>query len=178
MIERIAQKATEYLVKLSAIEKDDYEIYKYAFTCLFMTVLPAILVLSIWSARGEGSASIVILITFMVLRRFSGGYHTKHAATCLVSSTLALYLAVEITHRLDGNRINYIILIFAIIILCVFSPIDSENKPLSYEDRQNGKISLIERIIVFVCCGLVLLYFNQIKYVNSIFVGIILTAIT
>ena len=178
MIERMAQRATEYLVNMSVVKEEDYEIYKYALICFIMSVAPAILVLSIWFARGEGCACLIIMLTFMALRRFSGGYHAGHALTCLVGSAIALYMAVEIIHRMGENHVNYIVLILSIISLCIFSPIESVNKPLSEEDKYNGKITLIERIIIFVSIGLVLLFFEQVKYVNCIFVGIILTAIT
>lgn len=90
-------KIVEWLINHDAIESDDKELYEYALYSLWLLVTPLFLAIIVGLCFGRIKEGIVIVIPFMLLRKFSGGYHAKHLWICLTSSTLLLSLCVRLS---------------------------------------------------------------------------------
>ena len=136
------------------------------------------LILIIGSLLGKTIQGLIIIFPFMFIRKFSGGIHAKKLRTCLLSSCVVLFLVVWLVDKLNNN-IFLVISGFsaACSLICVrFSPIDSENRRLSVDERKEYKITTISMTTIFVAIYGVLLYAEFRIYAICIAEGIILTA--
>jgi accessory gene regulator B len=96
----------------------------------------------------------------MALRKFSGGYHTKHMWTCLLASSLLLILCTEVSLYVTYNWRLALVTCIAGASLIFFSPIDHENRRLNHKEMICYKKIVIILVIVFeimdvlcVLCG-------------------------
>ena len=90
----LAGRMTEWLIIHGAVEEEDRDLYEYASICLLMTAAPLFLAILVGGVMGELRTAVLMILPFMVLRKISGGYHAKHAATCLVCSSGLLVLCI------------------------------------------------------------------------------------
>ena len=130
------------------------------------------LILIIGSLLGKTIQGLIIIFPFMFIRKFSGGIHAKKLRTCLLSSCVVLFLV----DKLNNNIFLSISVFSAAFSLICFSPIDSENRRLSVDERKEYKITTISMTTIFVAIYGVLLYAEFRIYAICIAEGIILTA--
>lgn len=117
-----------------------------------------------------------MIIPFMLLRKFSGGYHAKTLFRCMIISCLLLFLCMEITIHISYS---WNILMFAGIAgssLIIQSPIDSENKRLEEVQKRQYRKIVCGFVMFFLALIFILWKLNAQKYAVSIAVGIWLSA--
>lgn len=85
-------KIVEWLINHDAIKSEDKELYEYALYSLWLLATPLFLAIIIGGCLGGVKEGIIIVIPFMLIRKFSGGYHAKHLWICLIGSTILLSL--------------------------------------------------------------------------------------
>lgn len=169
-------KIVEWLLDHDAIESEDKELYEYALYSLWLLVTPLFLAIIIGLCLGGVKEGIVVVIPFMLLRKFSGGYHAKHLWMCLTGSTLLLSLCVWISFYLKYDWKLAGITAIAGIGLGYLSPIDHENKRLSNAEKKLYK--KITVILTGMSWGAALLFqiLGQEMYAMCISIGIMMTA--
>ena len=141
-----------------------------------LTLSPVLLALFFGVLLGEIQRSLLIIIPFVCLRKFSGGYHTKRAGTCLISSSLFLILSILLSTVVENNGMITSITIAAAVSLAYFSPLDNENRLLDKEEKSAYKKTTV---ILLLCFGLIELFFAKMGMkwcAECISIGLILTA--
>jgi accessory gene regulator B len=122
----------------------------------------------------------LLLITpFMLLRKFSGGYHLKSSIVCTVTSSSLLtisLLAVRAVKTSGTILILSVLVVFSAITLFLLSPIDSKARRLSAKERMVfGRIArVITSLFLLIYFMLVLL--DQTGIAAPIGVGMIIPA--
>ena len=133
------QKYTEavvaWLVKCQVIEEQEKELYCYAMESYILFWSPVIFVLLLGIIMGKVKESIFVIIPFMIIRKYSGGYHAKHLSVCLICSLLLLLLCILIACSIPANTILMFITLIACLNLIIFSPIDHENRILDSKEK-------------------------------------------
>lgn len=133
------QKYTEavaaWLVKCQVIEEQEKELYCYAMESYILFWSPVIIALLSGIIMGRVKESIFVIIPFMIIRKYSGGYHTKHLSVCLICSLLLLLLCILIACSIPANTILMFITLIACLNLIIFSPIDHENRILGSKEK-------------------------------------------
>lgn len=81
-----------WLIKSKAIKDDEREQYEYAHKSIVLLISPAIISITIGCIMGIPVDGIFEVMPFLFLRKFSGGYHARHAWTCLVGSSILVTL--------------------------------------------------------------------------------------
>ena len=173
----IAEQITHKLIASSVIEEGDRELYIYGFFLLiskifffFVTVIAGLL-------TGTTVESIIFYVVFMLLRTYAGGIHARTEMSCTVLTTLALIASVMVIKQLETHTSGVIsLLMLGIGSLCilVFSPLDTDRKPLDKHEKRQYKtictviliicvivaqiawIHCIKSIFYPVCCGICL----------------------
>ena len=86
----------------NAIHEEEKELYEYALHSAVLLILPLFLAGTIGFCFGSIRTGIIVVIPFMILRKFSGGYHAKKLSHCLMGSVMLLSLcilfATHVTH--------------------------------------------------------------------------------
>ena len=122
-----------WLIKTGALSAEDRELYEYALISTIMLVSPLLLSVAISAIMGSPVNGLILVIPFMTIRKYSGGYHSKRLASCIIESTILLTVMIYISKTMCINIYSYLILIIASIELCIASPIKSDNKDINNE---------------------------------------------
>lgn len=126
-----------WLVKHKTIKPSDRELYEYAIYSFLISITPLIIFLIASGVMGLWSEGVIIILPFMVIRKFSGGYHAKYAYICMVVSTALLGIGLFVAIHADSNWVLHTLLVIAGISIMLNSPIDSENKRLTEDERKH-----------------------------------------
>ena len=176
MIEKGTEAAVRWLIACGAVKEEEKEVYCYAAYSFLLSIAPLLLAAAFGLCLGCVKQSVLIVVPFMALRKFSGGYHTKHLWTCLMFSSILLLLCIlfSLVAVCDGRLLAVTFL--AGISLVIWSPLDHENRKLEPEEKVCYKKITAVLTAVFLMTGL-LFYFMKIPACAiSVFTGIILSA--
>ena len=150
-------KVVAWLVKSGILEYRDRELYQYACYSFVIQSIPFFLASAISILINGTIQGMVIVIPFVILRKYAGGFHAKKLSTCMGMSSLILYVSMKISMIIQNTSFPVICAILALVSLCIFSPIENKNKPLEvYEKRlyrqRVFKYSAILGIVDIILC--------------------------
>ncbi len=161
MFRKLSESIANLLITNNIVADENREAYIYGLELLFPQILFyfGILVIAIFTKTIL--LSLLFVISYKVLRQYTGGFHCKRAEVCLVVSIL-MYLPLLWLFNLNLAIIDMVLIITSIIASIVifwYSPIEDRNKPLdSTEKRVYRKLSIILTIIaifaVLICFSL------------------------
>lgn len=180
MIQKTADAIAGWLLQKGAISEEDCELYAYSAFSLILGIAPVFITLVLGSLTGMLKEGLLMIAPFIIIRKFSGGYHLKSTVTCFITSTgiigaglLIIWISVKNTYYMPIGILS----LLAAISICIFSPIDSEDRRLS--EREQSVFGLIARIMILTVTGLciVLILFNLMDAAVSIETGICIVAL-
>lgn len=176
MIKECSVKIVDWLIGCNVIQESDKDLYEYAVYSIFLTASPVILAITAGLLLGAIGRSLLIILPFVAIRKYSGGYHAKTPRVCFVASSLLLVLCIILSFHIKCSGILMCITVGAIVSLGHFSPIDNENRVLSKEEHIYYKKKVVLFAALFFCVA-TLLYLLQLNIGTvSISIGIILSA--
>lgn len=176
MMKRCTKMIVDWLIRCEAVDEKNREIYHYAVYSVFLSIYPLLFAACFGAAIGEIGRSITIIIPFAVIRKFSGGYHTKNSWSCLLGSSLLLLLCVCGSVYVRHDCFFVMLTILATISLVYFSPIDNENRKLDGDEYKEYKKMTAIWTSLFLFLAVVFYLCNWEKYSICISIGIILSA--
>lgn len=174
-MEQLAGVITAWLIRHEAIKEGQRELYEYAVHSFFLGIAPLIYAVIIGGIAGELKVSVTLTIPFMMIRKFSGGFHAKKEWVCLVSSCLLLYGCILAASHLRHTIVFSIFVLMGVICLMAFSPVDSENRRLEPDEKNLRKRDAAIISLIFYAVYLVLMLSGKERYAICIGVGILLT---
>lgn len=172
----LSEHMASWLIKHGAIPQEDRVLYEYATYSFIISILPLFIVMFFGVIQGKTVESILLIIPFMLIRKFSGGYHAKHSWVCIISSCAVLFLCVYIVSDIRYGMLLNIAMLCAAASLVALSPIDSENRRLDDSEKKQYKKITIIMVIVFVILYFLLSLLGNKIYSICIAEGIIITA--
>ena len=176
-MEHILRALSGWLIQQDAIEPGDRELYEYAMYSFLISVMPLTIILVISGVIGMFPEGLLIVIPFMVIRKFSGGYHAKHAYICMTISVVLLVGSFYVVTHVDCRWLFHMLAVISGVSVIVNSPIDSDNKKLDdYESRQYRRTTCLLVIITIVLYS-VLVILNKKRYSVCLAISLILTTI-
>ena len=176
MIEKCADVIAGWLIECSAVEEADRELYSYAVYSAFLTLSPLLLAIVFGLCMGCMKQSILIVTPFVIIRKFSGGYHAKHLGVCLFCSSLLLFLCIVLSFHLEGGWQLALAAAAAAVSLICFSPIDNENRVLSQKERVRYKKITAVLVVIYLLLDAAFFWFQLQTYAVCISIGIMLSA--
>lgn len=157
MISRLSSIITEALLKAQVIEEADRELYVYGFFVLLSQGLFFLISVLFGCIFGTLCESIVFYFMFSTLRCYAGGFHASKESVCTCCTTAALFLAELSIWTL--TKAENILLPLCTLVLCsavvyLQSPLDSEDKPLSYIEfcsyRRKSRTIVVGVVIIAI----------------------------
>ena len=131
MISSAANNITNYLICKKVIKDDDREIYQYGFEQVFSSLLNIATMLLLGIILGKIYQSLVLILSFMALRSYSGGYHANTPLHCYLLTVMSISAALSIMKFITIDRFICLgLLVLSSVVILLFSPIGSKNKPL------------------------------------------------
>ncbi|MED9968152.1 MAG: accessory gene regulator B family protein [Blautia sp.] len=175
-MEKCTDTVVNWMVRYNVINKEDKELYEYALHSLILLVSPLILAAGIGFFVGSVKHGAILVLPFIVLRKFSGGYHAKNLYTCISESVVLLFLCITLSMHVECDWGLVTATIIASVSLIVFSPIDNENRRLDMDERKIYKKITAFCVMFFVLSDITLFFMGKHVYTSCISVGILLTA--
>ncbi len=164
------------LIESGVIEASDRELYEYAIHSLWLSVAPLLMALAFGILMGDSWKAVLMILPFMAIRKFSGGFHAKRERTCLIVSSLLIVICIYCAAHLEYSAVISMCLMLAGISLITFSPIDSENRRLDADEKNRYNVITAVMATIFAVLHLLLLVFELRSAAVCIAVGVILSA--
>lgn len=162
MIAWLSNYIVRVLLKNKIIEADKIEVYQYGYEIMLSTVITFMIVLVSGIVLNCLPAALLYFLIFAVMRQICGGYHAQHYWSC---NTLFAVLTVSVLllfkfFPMEGiAAIHYTFLLFSVLVIFVYAPVENENKPIS--EKQKVLFRKISRgavvVIALVSCSVYML---------------------
>lgn len=153
MIKSTSKRLVKWLLSVGAISQDDRELYEYATYCLLFNLMPIVFTSMVSVPMGMFAEGILMIIPFIIIRNFSGGFHMKSAAFCFISSTVLLATFLFLIKIVLWDQLylsHFVITLIIELFIIIMSPIDSKERALSEkENRVFKRIAIIISTTVF-----------------------------
>lgn len=139
MISRGSEIIVDWLVRSEAIKQEDYDLYYYASYSLILTIFPIGMAFIVGGIMGVTINALLLILPFVVIRKYSGGYHAKSSKMCMFFSVVILVIFTRLSSLVIWNSYFKLVVLVAIISLSIVSPIDSINKKLTLDEKRKYK---------------------------------------
>lgn len=176
MISSLSNQIVNKWITEGIISPDHVESYKYGLELLLSSLINLTIMLLISAFFHQVNKLWLYLLSFIPLRMFAGGYHANSHLCCTILNSFLYLIALIIFEWFPLKYISISLLIMSLsslIIVSIFSPVQSPNKPLSdSEQLLYRRISLIISIAIVVLCGCITVFFiTFIKWAEMIVLG-------
>ena len=154
-------KIITHLEKRGLLQDEDREIIAYGLFSFIFNAYCLVLCIIIGLLLSIAVESAVFFCSFLFIRRYAGGYHAKKEWMCLILSTLGIFLSLLTVHYTKHyvwlKTICIILSLISGIWICLVSPLEAENKPLSRDEKKKYRFFSVIR--VFVAVTAIILFF-------------------
>jgi len=182
MLKLSAHSIAQSLIDNGIIENESRELYEFGINQMIVSIINLFITLVIGLCFHMVWQLFLFMLTYIPLRKFSGGIHAQTQFRCYIASIVMLCLVCLILKYLNISIVALIIIYSISAFTIVFlSPIEDQNKPLDIEEHKvYKKISIILLIIeslfawVFYSIGLVSVAQCMLLVFDCIFVMLIL----
>lgn len=167
------------MVEKGVVKGEDQDIYRWGIRNGFIIILNLLTSLLIGLITDKLLAVMVFTLSFLVLRSYTGGFHSESRIFCYISSSLVLFIPVYSSGWFQKMHLIGILMfcISAVVIIFFFSPMDSRNRTLDYEEKKHfGKRARILSVL-FTLVMFLLWHMRLYEVSYSVFTAIMLTAV-
>lgn len=153
MIKFISSRAACILCKDEDTD-DMRELYEYAIYILLSGLFHLFSVVALGLCFNMVLESLVFYCSFILIRKFAGGYHAKTPTRCYIFSVFSSVVALCLIKFIGYLNFFYYCIFVVFEILCVVfiivrSPLDNENKPLNVKEKSLYKfLSVLSSILM------------------------------
>ncbi len=104
-MQKYAGTIITWLICQQAIQERDRELYTYALYNMVLLIIPLGLAVMFGWIIGNIRQAIVMIIPFMMLRKFSGGFHAKTPLRCMAISSFYCFCVLKLflSYLATGN---------------------------------------------------------------------------
>lgn len=176
-MEKCADTVVNWMIRYKVINDIDKELYKYALYSFFLLITPLIFAGSIGFCMGSLKHGVALIVPFIVLRKFCGGYHAKNLYTCILGSGFLLFLCIILSLHAKCDWKLATGTIIASLSLIFYSPMDNENRKLDINEKKAYKSITIFCVIFFELLDVTLFLLGKHIYTICFSIGILLVAV-
>lgn len=162
MLNKMAKKLSNRLLKNEVITEDVIDVYVYGFELIISSLVNTLVIILAGSLLGEIVQTMSFLFVFILLRSFTGGYHANTYTKCSIVTFSTYVTVLLLSHYINIPKFAYmILLILGVIILAIFAPIKNPNKQLTELKIRIFKILSLFIFIMFITVGILLIDRNS-----------------
>lgn len=168
----IINKCMNIVKNNNSYDDTKLEEIRYGLESIYLTYTKIIIILLSSYFLGIIKQTLLLLVTYNIIRTFAFGIHATKSIYCLISSTLmfigGVYVAEFIYFPL---YIKTIISFILLICLFLYAPADTHKRPL-INAKKRKKYKIISTIIGMIYFGLIII-FNSNYISNYLLIGMI-----
>ena len=179
MVGKVSRKVTDRLLSRNAIKDEDYEIYQYGLEQLFTSILNMLTLLVIGSIMGMIWQGIIFVLSFMLLRKYAGGYHASTPLGCYLLTTLIITVALSVMKYFEISILIYLVLLMvSSVIVYMLTPVEAVNKELDKIEKIIYRKKTILTWIVEVSLAIGVFILKHYEISICIFMAVIMVGIS
>lgn len=157
----ISSKVLQALINYNIVNEKEIPLYEYGLKIIAYKIGYMISLISICFILQRSFINLLIFyFSFVLLRKYSGGYHAKNYISCMLLFLL-VYLCLDLGVSLFQTMNDSLLFVYFLIISVLIylkSPIDCANKRLtSYQKVKNKKKTLFVLILListYIICNI------------------------
>ena len=179
MIKELAKKLTEFMISQESIIEDESEIYQYGVEITLSSILNITLIMLISIITGRIISGAVFLGTFIIMRRYCGGYHARSYLMCNIIFA-ATFIAVLIfsEYVTIHMKADVLLMMLSILPVFIFAPVPNENKPLTVEERtrySRWSLAIYVPLCLTQCiCSVLVPYISRVLFYSLMAVSLLI----
>lgn len=181
MIKLISDKFACFLCKDEG-QKNNFDLYEYAVYIILSSAFHVITVIALGLCFNLLVESLVFYLSFIVIRKFAGGYHAKTPVRCYLFSFASNIIILCLVKWLSSINTLFIFIFIIFELLCVvlillISPLDTENNPLTGQEKKMYRmLTSIITILIFIISSLCF-FKGYINIGSSMICGVVMSAL-
>lgn len=156
MIYKTSRHITDKLIRHGRVDSDDRELFEYGIFLVISQIIYALVCIICGIVFKCIAESLVLYVSFNFARKYSGGFHASTELRCFIISSLSILCSVSLikTFEIKDLRVPFIILLAAAsAVIIIFSPLDTDEKPLTEDEKVlfRKKSFLVLGVLLAVC---------------------------
>lgn len=165
MLKLLSKRIVERLIKNNVIKKSQTEIYVYGFSLIISNFIGIFTILVLSLILKSIFSGLIFLFIIITLRANTGGYHAKSYFLCNLILNLSFLICFYFSKiHLKYKFVSFLfIIIFVIIMIIKFIPIENKNKRI-LKKKKTFKIKSIILYLIYYTSGIYL-------YLNNLYLG-------
>lgn len=155
---RFIKNYSDKLVTNKVIEAEDQELYAFGLQQTLLILVNVLTTVVLGIIFGMILESILFLVSYIPLRSFAGGYHSKTPLRCYLFSLFLTMAVLAILKYILWTNIMIIgVAVIASVVIFILAPVEDSNKPLDKVEvnvyRKRSRLILIVEIaaITILC---------------------------
>lgn len=160
MVKFLSEKIADFFIGDTEEYKHERDVYVYGCEVLCSVLLNIIVVCAVGVIFRNLFGCMVFFASFAIVRHFSGGYHANTHLKCnliLLINCIAVMemITLAVMYRMLGNVLSCLAMVFAVVVIYKFAPMDNENKEIPMEKRKGLKQKSVIVVLVLelsACC--------------------------
>ena len=159
-------------LRLEQVVDDEYEeVYVYGLELIVSFLISTSIIMTIGLLINQFLPTLTFLITFVLIRQFTGGYHATSYLMCKICTITCFGVTVLLANIISIP--NYVFIILAALgclVIFLFGPIENIHKPLTRQDKKRNKITGFCLFAIWSLIGFLTSYWTHtIRISNTIF---------
>ncbi|MBC1529758.1 regulator [Listeria booriae] len=154
----MATKITKTIFRDREVDEDRFAIVKYGVEIFLVNVTKGIIVYLAAALLGMLWQTLVVHLSYLMIRRHSFGLHAKTSLGCTITSVVMLVILPYFVKEVQLSE-WMIVLISGLILLniAIFAPSDTENMPLFNAQKRHvlRRKSIFNTFVVLVVANLI-----------------------
>lgn len=171
-------KFVDMLINYEILDESCREQYIYALTLRMEQVFTYSVLLVIAIITQKVMRGMVYAISFVLLRKTTGGFHAKTFVECLLGTSIMFIFILELVAPFLGNHMfaESLLLLCSVICIIKFAPVNHPNLALTTEEKSRHKKwsrFVLSLELIFIIIGM----FLEMDWQQYIILGIITCAV-
>ena len=171
------KRLIDWLICCEVIDSSEIELYEYAIDCSIMNFVPLVSAIIIGGIFKNFLGGLLIVLPFMIVRKYSGVVHAKTRTRCFIYSGLIIAFANIMAIKIQNDLFCSFLLCLSTISLVLLSPVENEKKKLETFEKKVYKKRTIVWIMFFVLAYILFLINEYTRLAICISIGVIICSI-
>lgn len=166
MLSSISKRLATWLVESNIIADDEKELYTFAVFNILFTSVQISIFLFICLLLKKILYGMVIVATFMSIRRYSGGYHAKTPLKCVILSSISQLLCLWYTQCSNEKSIHVLLVAISAIVIWLFSPLNNRTGDFDEQIKRELRCKVRSILCIWLVIYLVLFILRIEQYMG------------
>ena len=177
-MELLSRRFVEFMLENKIIPEQDKEIYRFGFVLMLRIILNVLTLLFIGTCFNMIVESITFLICSLMLRSYSGGFHSDNPVICFLISVLAtISMLFVIKSGMWSVQFSCALIVLSLGVILRYAPVEHKNKPLEEIERKIYRKRLWGIVCVLIFVMFMFIFMNKLFLLYSGSISFGMTAI-